>query len=494
MMKHEIQDIVEKCYLDTALFCKVFFPHVFYRGFSPIHMEIFRILDDPSIQKAVITAPRGIGKSSIVNMAYTAKRILYNDAHFIIPLSAGGSLAIEQAENLKSELETNRMVANIFPGFESGKMEMLRDNSKEWITGSNIKILPRGAGQQIRGRRHLHYRPDVFVVDDLEEDEAVMNEDRRQKLSTWFHSAVVNTVDRGSDDWRILVIGTILHEDSLLSNLMKDPDWYSVRLDICDDNYNSKWPEFMTTEQIKALADSYRQKDQLDIFYREYRNIPIALEQQGIRPEYIKYYDGEKTELELSNDKGIDTLIMFDPARTLDKGSAKTAIMGVAVEHRTDKWYIRDIINERLYPDQVYDAVFDMARRLNATVLAPEITGLHEYIMQPLRNEMIKRGCFYPIVELNPREGKASKKRSGQLVPRYRQGLIYHNSNVCGSLETHLYQWPRPAMWDEIDCLSGVPFALEKGDKWFESAATNPDEEYDELEYEPALPDDWRRS
>lgn len=491
IVQEELHDILQDCYEDTSVFCKTFFPDVFYRPFGPIHKEIFRILDDDSIQKAVIAAPRGIGKSSIVNMAYLAKKILYRESKYIVPLSESGEMAVEQANNLKMELDGSYDISKVFPDFTTGKFDLETDAMKQWVTGSGIKVLPRGAGQQIRGRRHGHHRPDLFIVDDLESDEAVMNEERRTKLFSWFKSAVVNSVDRGSKDWRIIIIGTILHEDSLLSKLMRDPTWHSVRLDICDDEYNSNWPEFMSTEEVKALADEYRQSDQLDIFYREYRNIPIALENQGIKLSYFKYY--EQSEKEINEDPSIETMIMFDPARTLNKGSAKTAIVAVGVQMSTDKWFIRDIVNDHMFPDDVYNVVFDMADRMNATVLAPEITGLHEYIMQPLRNEMIKRGINYPIVQLNPREAKASKKRSGQLVPKYRQGLIYHNKNCCGSLEINLAQWPRPAMWDEIDCVSGVPYVLEAGDRYFEFSETDIEKEYEEIDYEPALSDSWRR-
>ena len=46
------------------LAAKVLFPESFHRPFSDrIHQPIFEILDDRSIRKAVVIAPRGIGKT-----------------------------------------------------------------------------------------------------------------------------------------------------------------------------------------------------------------------------------------------------------------------------------------------------------------------------------------------------------------------------------------------------------------------------------------------
>jgi hypothetical protein len=74
-------------------------------------------------------------------------------------------------------------------------------------------------------------------------------------------------------------------------NLLEDPDWASVRLEICDDDLKSKWPDFMTDEEVRKLYESFKRRGQLDVFYREYRNIPISTETATFKQEMFKYYD-----------------------------------------------------------------------------------------------------------------------------------------------------------------------------------------------------------
>jgi len=495
----ELEDLLERCFKDTKLFCKVFFPKTFYRKFSKLHDQIFEVLDDESLKKVAIAAPRGWGKTSIFNLAYPAKQIVYRNKHYIVPISATGASALEQSENLKFELVGNEDLVEVFGSIRSSyATDAEKTFSKlEWITSTGIKVMPRGAEQQIRGRKFGNFRPDLYIGDDLEDDEGVESEDRRSKLERRFFSSVVNSVDLGDDFWRILVIGTILHEDSLLANLLNkesNPEWTTIRLELCNDLYQSNWPDYMSDKKVKELADDYRKKGLLDVFYREFRNIPIATEDQGFKQEYFKYYGGKgkddvATEEELNADRNVETMILCDPAKTMKTGSANTAIAGVSINTKTNKVYIRDVIEAKMYPDELYDKMFEMAERLNAFVLAPEVTSLNEYITYPLKTEMAKRGLHYIIVEVKPRQGKTGPKRSGGLVPLYRQGLVYHNETACGGLEKYLLQWPRPSKWDVIDAVAGFIFAVEEGERYFTSieSAEDVEKEYEEIEYEPAI-------
>lgn len=486
----ETEEILYACFRDTKLFCEVFMPKTFYTPFSKGHDKLFKALDDESVQKVVIAMPRGWGKTSIVNKAYPAKKIVFQDKHYIIPISSTGSSAIEFSENLKNELMDNEDLVPVFGSIKASGYGPGAFSTLEWVTSTGIKIMPRGAGQQIRGRQYGNYRPDLYIVDDLEDDESVESDERREKLKRWFLSAVKNSVEISDPSWRIIVIGTILHEDSLLANLLdenKYPDWCKVRLEMCDDDCISNWPEKISDKQCMSLYQEYRADDRSDIFYREFRNIPIALDSQGFKPEYFKDYKEDDPDLHSSDS---DSIIFADPAKTMKKGSAKTAVVGVTVNMRKHKMWVREVVKEQLTPDDLYKEMLDMAERLNAIVLAPEVTALHEYITFPLKNAMSARGVNYIIIEVNPRQGKTGTKRSAGLIPWYRGGHVMHNRTACMSLEKNLMSWPRPSEWDEIDALSGIIYVLEEGERYFTPADEAPEEverEYDELENEDGL-------
>jgi len=294
------------------------------------------------------------------------------------------------------------------------------------------------------------------------------------------------------------MIGTILHEDSLLANLLEDSSWVGLRADICNENFESNWPDFISTEEIRELADTYRANGEMSLFYREYRNKVIGSETQSFKPEFFRYYDFEGpdhvSEDEFRDNPDFESIILADPAKTHKEGSANTAVVGVTINLKTQKLYFRDIVEKQLYPDELYNEMFDMADRLHAHVLGPEVTSLNEYITWPLQNEMMKQRRFYEIVEVKPRDKKAS--RAAALIPLYRTGMVLHNSVACRRYEDYLMEYPRPRKWDIIDCASNLISVLEQGNRFFYAREETPEQiekEYEELLNEPTLPDGWRR-
>lgn len=460
-----VDDILARCYKDTPYCGKMLFPRRFSRPFDAVHKQIFDLLDKSQNRKKLILAPRGIGKTTIDNLLIPAKRMLFHDKRYIVPVGATAETAIEQSENLKHELFNNE---NIDALFDVKKGETFAKNN--WtveIGGHEVNIRPKGAGQKLRGMLWNGYRPDLIIVDDLEDDESVKSEQRRQDLADWFHGALLNTVDRGKNNWEVIVIGTLLHEDSLLMNLHENPDWDSIVLELCDDDYRSKAPNFMTDQEVKELAEEYRNAGKMDVFYREYRNIPISTEDAAFKPEYFQYYDEQDTDLD--GNPEVENIILCDIARTTNISSADSAIVGVGINYKQNTIYVRDVEHGKFHPDEIYTKAIDMALRLGSTIIGVEVTGLNEFVTYPFRNELMRRAQYIELMELQARGGvneSGKATRVGALVPFYRQGLIYHNKTATSALESQLESFPRSRRWDIMDALGYAPEMLEKGQRY----------------------------
>ena len=479
--KDELLDVLADCELDMSILGKTIFPEKFNLPFSGLHQEIFNALQSEH-QLIAIAAPRGFGKTAISNLLLPAKKILFRDKKFIVPISNTNAQAVLQAENLKRELTTNPIIRNLF-----GEMKSASFSKEMWITSSGTAVFPRGAGQQVRGVNFDSNRPDLILLDDFENPEDVRNEQTRKKLKEWFFADVLNSVDR-SKNWQVIIVGTVLHEDSLLENLLSDPNWHSVRLEICDDNYKSNWPDFLSDEAVKKLADSYRAQGLLDVFYREYRNIPISTEDAIFRQDYFKYYD--EAEERFHEKQGLETFLLIDPAKTVKVHSAESAIVVVSIDLKSGCIYIRDVVADKMYPNDLYEHMFAMAYKYRARAIGIEVNSLNEFITYPIKNEMIRRGQFFELIELKPRGKK--EDRIAAMVPFYRQGFVYHNKNCAQGLEAQLLSFPRCRRFDIIDALAYFVEMLELGNRYFQ--ADDEEDEYKDLENELSLKSlkDWR--
>jgi len=477
------------CLRSTEVCAKTLFADRMTRPFSALHREIFKVLDDPTIQLASIAAPRGFGKTSLVNIVYPAQQILFQQHPFIVQISNTATQAMLQSENLKRELLQNIYIKDLFGNVKSDNF------SKEmWVTQSGVMVLPRGAGQQVRGLLHDRNRPSLIILDDVEDSETVRNPEQRAKLKEWFFADVMNSVSKASRDWRIIVVGTILHEDSLLANLLEDPTFHHVQLSLCDDHYRSNWPEFMTDEEVRRLADSYAGQGLLDSFYREYRNIPVAREDACFQPEMLRKY--EEGNFTLGN---LEHIVIVDPAKTVKVQSDFSAIVGLGFDSDKGRVYVRDVVAERLYPEQIYDHAFAMADRLGAHAIGLEVTSLNEFITYPFQSAMQKRGKFYEMVELKARGKKEDRIKA--LVPFYRMGVFWHNEAVNGPIEAQLVAFPRSKRDDIIDALAYSVEMFSLGNRVFQPDMTAEELEamskgaaYDEfagLLYDPPYKHQW---
>lgn len=479
--REDIKEIMAYCYRSTKVFGKVLFPERFHRPFSPLHDKIFKVLDDDSIKLAAIEAPRGWGKTSCVNLAFPAKKISFKDARFIVPISCTATQAVMQGENLKRELLSNEMIGGLFGPVKSDNF------SKDmWVTANGVAVMPRGSGQQVRGILYGNFRPDLIIVDDLEDSESVRNEEQRAKLKEWFYADVLNSVDRAGK-YRVIVIGTLLHEDSLLANLMEDKDWHHVRIALCNEQLESNWPEFMSTEDVRKLADSFRNQGLIDTFYREYMGLMTAGENKDFTSAMFRYYEEDSEEF-LTKRRELESFVLVDPAKTTKAKSADTAIVGVGVDYKTPRVYVRDIVAGKMHPDQMYDEIFGMCQRLGCRVIGVEVTSLNEFITYPLKTEMIRRGLHYEIVELKARSEKEERIRA--LRPFYRMGFIYHNKHVCAPLEAQLISFPHSKRLDIMDAVAYVVEMLEMGERYFMPGDVEPEaieDEYKDLDNEPEM-------
>jgi len=514
-MDKEIQNILTNCAISTRITALTFFPERFSMPFAEdVHGKIFDLIDGPD-QKVAIAAPRGWGKTSIVALAFMARWILFRHTGFICYINKSHDAASLQTENLRRELVTNREIKAFFGSFKAERVDKDFEevfSKKAWVAYDTL-VWPRGSGQQVRGVLFKNDRPGLIVIDDLEDPEMIENEEYRKKQYEWLYADVIKSVPRigpEAKNWKIVYIDTLKHEDSVLQKLLDSDEWKSVRLEACDDNFQSSAPEFMSNEDIQKEWDNHVKAGQSDVFFRELRNLPISTKDSSFRPDYFRYYnlpfDTRKTEndiklldVEVQSNKSIETVIILDPAKTVKIQSAESAIIGIGIDLVSAKLFIRDIISEKMYPDEIYDALFGMAIMLDAKVIGIEETGLAEFIKQPIKNEMFRRGKFFELIWLKARGGDSSEKgkskRIRELVPYYRGGYIYHNASCAGikKLEQQLLMFPRSALWDLMDAEAYIIEMLELGERYFSPAedVNDVNAEYKELEYEKPI-ENWR--
>ncbi|ECN0285038.1 hypothetical protein YN38_24115, partial [Salmonella enterica subsp. enterica serovar Newport] len=132
------------------------------------------------------------------------------------------------------------------------------------------KVTVAGSGKKLRGLRHGPYRPDLIILDDIENDENVRSPEQRDKLHNWLKKTVMPLGEAGGKT-DIIYIGTILHYDSVLARTLDNPLWRTARFKAVirmPDNM-SLWDEWETMLAEKRLDDAEQ-------FYRTHEPAMLA--------------------------------------------------------------------------------------------------------------------------------------------------------------------------------------------------------------------------
>lgn len=253
------------------------------------HKEMLAIAADKSISRAAFVAPRGHAKSTTINFTFALWSACYKQHRFCVIISDTYTQAEEFVNALKDEFETNIRLRWLYGDLVGDDW---RDG--EFVLTTGIKFIAKGSGQKIRGIRHRDTRPDLMLFDDIENDENVQSAEQRAKLYKWFTKAALPALSR---DGRAILVGTILHFDSLVNKVAQKKDvfisWITrVYYAITKDSHGrprALWPEHMSLERLISIRDNPRDPKYIGsiTFSQEYQHKPFDEEDAIVQPAWV---------------------------------------------------------------------------------------------------------------------------------------------------------------------------------------------------------------
>lgn len=435
-------------------FINTYFPHfIRHPSRSQLHEYLFeqlpKIVNSENSVLMATAAPRGEAKSTIVSKLYTLYRIITGTSRYIIIAMDSTDQAYPMLEAIKTELESNARLAIDFPN--------ICGIGRRWqagtiITRNNIKVEVVGAGKKLRGRSHGAYRPDLVVLDDIENDENVRSPTQRDKLHNWLRNAILKLGGAG-EKMDVIYIGTILHYDSVLNRILatvgwrskkfkavvRMPDnmalwdeWESIYLADKDDEGNSPLAdEFYLANQAELEQGAVvswlarpivelmkiRARDGHESFDSEYQNDPTAGDDAPFA-NAISYYQF------LPND-----LIYFgscDPSLG-KKGSGRdpSAIVVAGLCRENGSVYIVEANIKKRVPDRIIEDVISMQKIYNCQSWAIEAVQFQEFLKDELVKRSAKQGVPIGAIGVKPNTDKALRIES--LQPHMKNGVLLLN-------------------------------------------------------------------
>lgn len=138
---------------------------------------------------------------------------------YTIILSKSDDLAKEHLRTIRSELEENDAIAEVYGRVMRGSATW-NAHELRLANGSIIRAL--GTGSQIRGRKQKAARPTRIVIDDPESDSIIFSDREREKNWLWLTREVVFA---GASDLNLDILGTPIHPECLVEKLRDSTGW-----------------------------------------------------------------------------------------------------------------------------------------------------------------------------------------------------------------------------------------------------------------------------
>lgn len=374
---------------DRALASAILFTHRHPDATPPFHIEImdlWRCADEV----VCIEGFRGSAKSTL-SEEFIALEACFGNFHYAYLIGETYTKACERLEAIKFELRTNSKLLELF-GPQRDKIW----NEDSVILANATKIQAIGWEQEIRGEKHLQWRPDRAYLDDVENDERVRS--RAAVDAGWvkFWKQLRPAMD--THRMKIRITGTPLADDCLITRFKNSPDCLARSFPICAGDIDdpatvSLWPDRYPIDWIRGERDKWQRAGTLREFDQEY--LLIAAQTAG-KP----FTDDMIVSQAVAPNLWLPKKVIVDPARTTDvrksdeTGSCVISKLGSTV-------YVHESDGQFWKPDQIIDYVFDASKRHGHADVCIEKNSLDEWLLQPIRADMLRRGQTLNLFPVN---------------------------------------------------------------------------------------------
>lgn len=469
---------------DISFFCLYYLRDIFVvqdgneaRELSPTHYEMWDILNsvfvDDKIDKLNIVCPRGMAKTTVCDLALSIWLIAYQKSKFILLGAKKDDDACQFIDSIKKVFKENKMIIDEFGKLINSKKYKVNAGEIEFANGSYIRAV--GSASSVRGANFKGIRPSTVIADDYQDEKDILSDDSRdKKFNRWSKeiekvgdTAVYRDGEKVKSATKIISIGTVLHNDCLISRLSRNKDYYTVlkRAIILDENQTVEdileSPLWIECKKLYFNDKDNNAKFTAKVFYEnniDDMKFPLLWEEKWdcFNDIAISYWEnrqafmsemmndatsiGEKwfksirtqTTEEIEEHNFIKTMLCIDPASTQTRRSDFTAmIVGSSADN--DFKYIRDMTLNKFTFNEYCEKVIELLKQYEDithiyieknTFQGADVNKIKELIEKD--SDLVNRSLEF----INEMQRKNKDEKISTIIDNVNNGqIIFANNN-----------------------------------------------------------------
>jgi len=446
-----LEEAIQLASEDGIFFGEYFFPKTFRQAPAPAHKLMWDALLGPSIYVAFMIF-RGAAKTSVVRV-FIAFLISFGIARTVLVVGKSEGAASRTLEWLMRAVEFNKLWTDAFHIRQGEKWNATEIDVKNEGTGTTTRVIAMGIGGSTRGVNVDDYRPDIILVDDPCDEENTATPDQRSKLKENFFGALFNSLAPPTEApmSKMILLQTVLNDEDLISDVMKDSQWESYRVPVFTETGESAWPSRFPLPMLEAQKQGFIDRGMLHVWLREMECTVVSAANSAFRADLLQYWT-------VTPEEG-RTLVAVDPTPPPRDGSPE------AYQGKLDDAAIRVL---RLYKHRVYvidwyetkspdpfeliSKIFELAVKHGAKELVVETVLFARVLASIHEREMLQRRMWFILHKVEGKEKKDTRIRQEVGAALAARALVVNKADAV--LVSQIIAYPAVNHDDAIDALA----------------------------------------
>jgi hypothetical protein len=409
----------------------------FLFNFPKWYLVLFQLLTSfkNRVERFAIGLPRGFAKTTFLKIL-CLWYILFSHKRFVLVLCASETKAIGILSDVEDMLSSPN-IRRLFGHWDANVEENNKTIKVFYFRGRSIVLWAAGAGTSVRGINRKNQRPDVMIMDDIQDKEDAQNKDLADALLVWMLGTLMKA--RSPFGCTFIFVGNMYPQNSILEKLKNNSQWTSLVVGGILADGTSLWEELKPIDELVAEYQSDTEMGHPEVFISEVLNSTDIALSSGIDiskipflPEYFKELMDEDP------NAGEASFILIDPS------AAKKASDDCTINHfevLDGKPVFDELMAGVFTPTQTIKLSIDLAIRRNTRLICVEdvayqSTLLHHF-EQYCEREGITGFYFEPV---SPR-GQAKNNRIKRGAVKVLAGEVLLHPSVRSLVVSQYVDW-----------------------------------------------------
>jgi len=260
---------------EPMYFAIYYFPEFFNYEIPDFHLDFYediKGLANGDLEEVAWIAFRESAKTSIAKYAFILWCICFKKKRYINFDSYDKGNAESALFDIVVALQTNKKLiadfGELYARQKSNKvyMEAKLKRINNFITENDVRVEAFSTQEPTRGRIYKHQRPDLFVMDDIENNKTKESYPVTNKIISHYNEMKAGLGPNGA----ILVLGNYLSEDGVIAHILnnlKNRDNVRIRnIPVMNVRGEILWPDkYVKTKAEALIKNKEREKDHIVI-------------------------------------------------------------------------------------------------------------------------------------------------------------------------------------------------------------------------------------